>query len=338
MDLREIPTLPDQIPGEGLMLLYSQALARNQKMSQLVQNPEAPGKEGRSTEKPGASVKGRSAMLLQRDLLDRGWTKPMIVRFLIGPDRIKKWSGDGHYCLFDRARVLRAEGKKRWQLARDKIAACRDDRRVQALQRQIVKDYLAEVMGLDETGKPIWPDWSGHPAVQEYWFERNRSKERESLAQVGVLPAIFAMNREAKRQRDAARNNFANGEFDAASSSAKRKLHLYDLKGQAMEWALRDGLLERVGWHRFGDNFAEVLAGGGYRFHRPAPRPEHADVVQNLAEIEAKPVEEAEVPIGLAEMAIKGYLQGRERVNIYEWPARRNPEMDLEDAEEDACW
>jgi hypothetical protein len=307
-------------------------------MSQLVQNPEAPGKEGRSKEKPGASVKDRSAVFLQRDLLDRGWTKPMIVRFLKGPDRIKKRSGGGHYCLFDRARVLRAEGKKRWQQARDKIAACRDGRRAQALQRQIVRDYLAEVMGLDETGQPFWPDWSGHPAVQEYWFERKRSKERESLAQVGVLPAIFALNREAKRQRDAARKHFANGEHDAASGSSKRKLHLYDLKGQALEWALRDGLLEKVGWHRFDDNFAEVLAGGGYRFHRPAPRPEHADAVQNLAQIEAKPVEEAEVPIGLAEMAIKGYLQGRKRVKVYEWPARRKPEMNLEDEEGDAYW
>lgn len=257
---------------------------------------------------------------LQCDLLERGWTKSLISRLLGQPDEIRHRYGGGEFHLFECKRVERAEKRKLWQTEVAKSAARRETRRISALTRQLIADYIAEVH--DRRGDES-DHWSDHPAVAPYMAEARKRKQQELLAQHGIFPSLNSINREAKREREASQAAWRAGDHESAAGHKERKEALYWLKGQALEHLWRDGEIERAGWHRFpGGLIAEVLAGGGYRFHRPTPVVPEGVQILDLKEIEAKPVKEGEVPAHQAEEAVRGFLQNRPEVEVYEWPER----------------
>lgn len=97
---------------------------------------------------------------------------------------------------------------------------------------------------------------------------------------------------------------------------------------------MEEGRLTPETFHKFGDNWAEVLTGEGYRFHRPCRPPVNADTLEvvQLEEIEAKPHKADEPRLKDAEFTLEKYLADREHEDVYHWPSRvRNREM-LE------CW
>ena len=276
---------------------------------------------------------------LQNDLLERGWTKPLILKFLGKPDEIRHRCGGGEYYLLERKRTLRAEKRKLWQSEVAKREARRKARRIAALTSESNDEHLAEVF--DQHGDES-NHWLDHPAIGPYMAESRKRKQLELLAEHGILPALFAINREAKRQRDASLAAYNSGDHDEATRCKRDKERLYWLKGQALEHLWREGEVERVGWHRFkGHLVAEVFAGGGYRFHRPALKAPDGVPVLGLKQIEAKPHEAGEVLAEQAEEAVLGFLQTRAEIEVYEWPERErksahwrddwNDEVDLED-------
>src|SRR5260370_36424924 len=146
---------------------------------------------------------------LQRDLLERGWTKPLILRLLGEPDEIRHRYGGGEYYLFERKRVERDEKSKLWRTEVAKLTARREARRISALMREAVEDYLAEVRR--RTGDEA-DHWSDHPAIALYMEIARKRKQLELLARHGILPALFALNRQAKRLHDAGQTATRSGD------------------------------------------------------------------------------------------------------------------------------
>ncbi|MCC7542401.1 MAG: hypothetical protein IT379_39650 [Deltaproteobacteria bacterium] len=144
---------------------------------------------------------------------------------------------------------------------------------------------------------------------------------------VDLLAALWAANRSAKRWRNAARGQYNKRAHQFASSSKRRKESLYALKAQALHHLVTDGVLQHAGYHRFLDgNYAELLSGGGYTFHRPCPHPTDGAIVEDRADIDAKPRQSREVRLKDAEHTLTSYLSGRLRVGVYEWPPRPRDE------------
>ncbi len=149
---------------------------------------------------------------------------------------------------------------------------------------------------------------------------------------VPILQAVWAINRRAKRCRDyassyASRARPRDGDGDLrvlASWYRMQKESLYELKGQALHHLLKEGLVQRVGYAIFeDDNWAEVLAGGGYRFHRPCEEPGEEipdEQIVELDQIEAKPKETAEPDIADAIASVEAYLDDKPAVQLYSWP------------------
>src|SRR5438105_4587243 len=105
---------------------------------------------------------------LQRDLLERGWTKPLILQLLGEPDETRHRYGGGEYHLFERKPVERAEKGKRWKSERAKVKVRREARRMSSLMREFIEDYITEVQ--DNSGDES-DHWSNHPAIAPYMAE-----------------------------------------------------------------------------------------------------------------------------------------------------------------------
>jgi hypothetical protein len=78
-----------------------------------------------------------------------------------------------------------------------------------------------------------------------------------------LLSAIFAVNRAAKRQRDAAQSHYLHGQHGFARLAREKKEYYYRLKDQGIKEAHRLGLLAPVRIH---GQLAFYL-GQGYSFH-----------------------------------------------------------------------
>src|SRR5262249_9604590 len=114
------------------------------------------------------------------------------------------------------------------------------------------------------------------------------------------------------------------GDHPKAVGHMRRKEELYRLKEQALEHLIRDEVLNCAGWHEFpGGLIAEIIAGDGYRFHRPTKRAPAGKSVPKLREIEAKPLSADDVPVNEAVEAVRGFLQNRDKVAVFRWPARK---------------
>jgi hypothetical protein len=159
-----------------------------------------------------------------------------------------------------------------------------------------------------------------------------------------VLAAVFTLTRQSKRDRDKAqlyyrmarnRSRYESNPYHDHSTNAKeRKERYYRLKGQALAHLLAEGVVKVTGLHRFGVNYAELLEGRGYRFHRPCPAPDPVPAdVPNLGEgLEAKPKKRKELGLRVAIATVEKYLEGRPVLDVYQWPTRVRPTRTVR------CW
>jgi len=154
-----------------------------------------------------------------------------------------------------------------------------------------------------------------------------------------LLCALWTLTRQAKRDRDRSQSHYQKGGRDKryytfASRAKSRKEEYYRLKGQALTHLLAAGILQITEVHRFNSNYAELLEGGGYRFHRPCPAPEVPLMcgVPNLGEsLESKPKGKKELGIRAALAIVRKYLEGKPEVMVYKWAKRvRTPSV--------VCW
>ena len=150
-----------------------------------------------------------------------------------------------------------------------------------------------------------------------------------------VLAALFAVNRSAKRYRDAAQTCYQSDAHGFAKAHKKRKEKLYDLKEQGLVHAYRAGFVVAVGLH----GSLTVYRGAGYCFHSPV-RPENVmleAVSQEAIFVEAKPRQESEMRLRDAVATLEQLandLSGFFRHSVPRLVTRRYSERE-EDSEDD---
>lgn len=154
-----------------------------------------------------------------------------------------------------------------------------------------------------------------------------KKKQRDANKKpVSVLAALFTINRRAKRCRDSAQRYYLNGMHGFAKKMRREKESAYDIKGQVLHYLVADGQLTHDSYHRLdGGNWAEVLVGDGYRFHRPCGEPDPRPEIDEMNSIEAKPKGRKEPTLAEANEILTAYLNGRPVVDVYQWPARVRP-------------
>jgi hypothetical protein len=264
------------------------------------------------------NMAGQSHVIMST-LAERGWTPAIVKKHLGAPDRTapNPYRRAAEVKLYSVQRVREAEQRETW--AADLARAAR--RKEAAARGRATRQANAEA--------------------------RRDAAERQALTEIGILPALFAVNRETKRLRDASRRAWRMGDKKSAGEHSARKRELYELKNQALEYLVQENRLTVVGYHVFNavqvaggrivaGNCAEVLASDGYRFHRPAAFQPDAPGSLPLDEISAKPKENDEPDLARAELAVRGYLQGREEIPVCEWPARRSSDAWSDDEELDS--
>ena len=171
-------------------------------------------------------------------------------------------------------------------------------------------------------------------------------KQQQQVDRLPVLAALFTLNRRAKRCRDLAQTYFQNRMHGLAGDMRREKDRIYVLKGQVLHHMVEAGVLVGGKFHRFsGGNWAELLQGGGYTFHRPCPPQEASAVGDEIESVEAKPKEAREPSLEVAMKVVEKFLEGKERADVYQWPPvirqprrRQWEEDDLPDDDDDDDW
>ena len=164
-----------------------------------------------------------------------------------------------------------------------------------------------------------------YPVYREDQVEPKRQVSSPLPVQIDILAALWVANRRAKRCRDLSSKYYTRRMHGFAASAKREKSKIYRLKGQILCYLLLEKQLEIVGYHRFRDgNWAEVLWGRGYTFHRPCPACE-GKAVQNCREIDAKPKGATEPRLRDALHTLDTYLVGKPHVGVYEWPTKEHP-------------
>lgn len=207
---------------------------------------------------------------------------------------------------------------KEWPERRRRKAEVKAARRAKEEAWRIVLD---EVEARDRAGI--------EKKLGERRYHIAKLKNRGSTpSQVPLMAALWRINRSAKRYRDAAQKCYLAGNHGLARRCKEIKLELYDLKSQALHYFVEDGNLEHAGYHQFEKNWAELLRGEGYTFHRPCPPPmSPLHETENLEMIEAKPVEQTEPKLKDSIFTIEQYLDGRPRVEVYRWLKIKKPTL-----------
>ena len=158
-------------------------------------------------------------------------------------------------------------------------------------------------------------------AQLETALEEKSKVRQEKIAELPVLVALFTLNRRAKRCRDLAQTHYQRGMHGLAGKMKREKNRIHDLKGQVLHHMLEAGILVGGKFHIFEHgNWAEVLEGGKYRFHRPSPPGQSLTETVLLDSIEAKPKDAKEPTLEIAYEVVMKYLLGKSHVNVYEWP------------------
>ena len=178
-------------------------------------------------------------------------------------------------------------------------------------------------------------DW---PAVENALAVKAERRARQA-ANVSVLSAMFTLNRRAKRCRDQAQTFYREQMHGLARNAREEKELLYNLKGQALHYLLLDGQLTGGEYQRIRQNWAEVLTGDGYRFHRPCspPLPLPQNPLQ-IGEIDSKPKGSQRADNrNRTDGRVRGYLRDKPHVAVFQWPSRRRLEPWEYDANEDVA-
>jgi hypothetical protein len=158
---------------------------------------------------------------------------------------------------------------------------------------------------------------------------------------IPILSALWAINRAAKRFRDAASSHYAHHQHGLSSFAKEKKQTLYQSKAQALYYLVQDGTLQHSGYHCFSDDkWAEVLTGSGFTFHRPCEAPDQLST-RFIGNIQAKPRSAHEPRLCDAIHTVTTYLSRKPVVEIYRWPARERFESvrynhdDYDDVDDD---
>lgn len=180
-----------------------------------------------------------------------------------------------------------------------------------------------------------------YPKLAQALAEKEAKKKRQADG-LPVLAALFTLNRRAKRCRDMAQGYYQQRMHGLAGEMKNEKERIYRLKGQVLHWMVQEGKLVGGKYHRFEfGNWAEVLEGEGYRFHRPCPPPpEASDETKTTESIEAKPKDTKEPTLEIAYEVVEKFLTGKTSANVYEWPSkgrsnRRMFELRFDDDDDD---
>lgn len=195
-------------------------------------------------------------------------------------------------------------------------------------------EYAKALVGWDTHGlrgsyKQSYPVLSG-VVVRELDHQRlvtaladKAKKQARKIAQLPVLAALFTLNRRAKRCRDLAQKYYQERMHGLAGEMKREKDRIYDLKGQVLHHMVEAGILTGGKFHQFEfKNWAEVLEGDGYRFHRPCPPQESKPETELAESVEAKPKEASEPTLENAYEVVKKFLEGKKRANAYQWPGK----------------
>lgn len=166
-----------------------------------------------------------------------------------------------------------------------------------------------------------------YPVFRDDQVVAKRTRSPKPAVLIDTLAALWTLNQRAKRYRKSASAHYRADSHGLARHAKEEKEELYRLKGQALYCLRAEGRLSVVGHHRFdGGNWAEMLQGSGYTFHRPCPSPEGVEA-EELDQIEAKPKGAKEPRLTDALHTIRTYLADKPTVEVYEWSARGRARM-----------
>jgi hypothetical protein len=183
--------------------------------------------------------------------------------------------------------------------------------------------YLQDRVLKKEKNKTFQAAQTKRKAIKEAVEKR---LEKEKKTPVPILPALFTLNRRAKRCRDLAQKYYRRRKHGFAQKAREEKETIYGLKGQVLHHLVASGVLSVIGYHRFlgeqGEHFAEILAGEGYSFHRPCDPPEVGGVHEIRESIEARPKGAKEPTLTAAYSAVNLFLKGKKFVDVFEWQRR----------------
>jgi hypothetical protein len=214
---------------DGRPILYRNLVDRLERrcpeFRALVMQRRAQRKAAAARHKREREARNPALYIGSNELIERGWTRHQIHKYIGKPDRIKR-----------------------------------------GIARQFGKRYLWLRMRTDQLSpkppRPIQPPQA-----------------------VDLLAAIFAVNRSAKRFRDAAQRCYVRFAHNCARIARNKKEKLYSLKDRGIAAAYRAGKLHYCGMHA---RLATYM-GDGYRFHsRLQPFEATADDAPFLL-VEAKP-------------------------------------------------
>lgn len=164
-----------------------------------------------------------------------------------------------------------------------------------------------------------------HPRLMHALSEKAMKRARK-VARLPVLAALFTLNRRAKRCRDLAQTYYQEGMHGLAGEMKREKNRIYDLKGQVLHYMVEAGVLVGGKFHRFEfGNYAEILEGDGYRFHRPSPPQVSMPETELIESVESKPKKASEPTLEIAYEVIEGFLFDKRRIPVYEWPPKARP-------------
>ncbi len=146
--------------------------------------------------------------------------------------------------------------------------------------------------------------------------EAEKAERRLKASSGDVLLALHSGNRASKRSRDDRSIGFNTNEF-------------YSLKNQALAHLVESGVLAPAAIHKFKRVYAELVAGGGYSFHRPCPPPATDEGVKCVGDkIESKPLEAHEYSAEYAMDVVKYFLEDKLDVPVYVWPTASYDDYD----------
>jgi hypothetical protein len=152
--------------------------------------------------------------------------------------------------------------------------------------------------------------------------ERRRRGAGLSPRTIPILAALSAVNQRAKRCRDVAHSLDRRGFHGPAHGYSRETTRYYKLTSRALQHLVAEGLVSHAGHHRFPDgDWAEVLEGGGYCFHRPCAPPDGA-TVEGCGDIDGKPSGVKGCRLKDAVHTLWAYLQGKPPVKVYRWAPR----------------
>jgi len=156
-------------------------------------------------------------------------------------------------------------------------------------------------------------------ALAEEYAEHNARRNKPC----DLLLALFTLNRRAKRCRDLAPTYYKNGQHGFAGYYRREKETIYAMKGQALHYLVAEGRLTHAGYHQFARSglTAELLAGEGFRFHRPC-EPVDGLEPSTLDEIESIPKCRKEPTLRVARRVVAEYLADKPHVPVYQCPRR----------------